>query len=120
MQMNRHNDDCRSPEFMRGMHDFLNVAKANTWNGFMCCPCVLCKNEKDYSCSRILHEHLFTSSFMPNYICWTKHGERGVIMEEHEEEEGDDVCWHFLTQSPSEEFLSPSPVTAPEMPGWYF
>jgi hypothetical protein len=27
---------------------------------------------------------------MTNYICWTKHGERGVIMEEDEEEEGDD------------------------------
>jgi hypothetical protein len=24
---------------------------------------------------------------MPNYICWTKHGERGVIMEEDEEED---------------------------------
>jgi hypothetical protein len=71
------------------MHEFINVAKANMWNGFMCCPCVVCKNEKDYSCSRILHEHLFTLGFMPNYICWTKHGGRGVIMEE-DEEEGDD------------------------------
>jgi hypothetical protein len=26
---------------------------------------------------------------MANYICWTKHGGRGVIMEE-DEEEGDD------------------------------
>jgi hypothetical protein len=26
---------------------------------------------------------------MPNYICWTNHGEHGVIMEE-DEEEGDD------------------------------
>jgi hypothetical protein len=30
------------------------------------------------------------SGFMPNYICWTKHGERGIIMEEDDEEEGDD------------------------------
>ena len=36
------------------------------------------------------NERLFTSGFMPNYICWTKHGERGVIMEEDKEEEGDD------------------------------
>jgi antirestriction protein len=27
---------------------------------------------------------------MPNYIYWTKHGEHGVIMEEHEEEGDDD------------------------------
>ena len=90
MQINRqwmYNADRRSLEFMRGMHDFLNVAKANTRNGFMCYLCFLCKNEKDYSCSMILHEHLFTSGFMPNYICWTRHGERGVIIEEGEEEE---------------------------------
>ena len=37
------------------------------------------------------NERLFTSGFMPNYICWTKHRERGVIIEEdEEEEEGDD------------------------------
>ena len=72
------------------MHDFINVAKENTRNGFMCCPCVLCKNEKDYSCSRTLHEHLFRSGFIPNYICWTKHGENGVIMKKDDEEEGDD------------------------------
>ena len=27
---------------------------------------------------------------MPNYICWTKHGEIGVVMEEGEEEQWDD------------------------------
>jgi len=92
MQMNRqwmYNADRRSPEFMRGVHDFLNVAKANTQNS-SCAVHVLCKNKKDYSCSRILHEHLFTLGFMPNYICLTKHGERGVIMEEDKEEDGDD------------------------------
>ena len=69
----------------------MGSSKANTWNGFMCCPCVLCKNEKDYSCSWKIHEHLFTSGFMSNYICWTKHGESGVIMEEDEEEGDDDT-----------------------------
>jgi hypothetical protein len=72
MRMNRqwmYKADRYSPKFIRGMHDFLNVDKANTWNGFMCCPCVLCKNEKDYSYSRKIHKHLFTSSFMLNYIC---------------------------------------------------
>ncbi|KAK1686513.1 hypothetical protein QYE76_047361 [Lolium multiflorum] len=32
--------------------------------------------------------HLLRHGFMPSYNCWTKHGERGVIMEE--DEEGDD------------------------------
>jgi hypothetical protein len=88
MQMNwqwMYNTDRRSSEFIRGVHNFLNVAKANTQNSFMCCPCVLCKNEKDYSYSRKIHKHMFTSGFIPNYICWTKHGERVVIMEEDEE-----------------------------------
>jgi hypothetical protein len=85
-----YNANRRSLEFIKGVHDFLNVAKANTQNDFMCCPCALCKNEKDYSYLKKIHEHLFTSGFMPNYICWTKHGERGIIMEEDDKEEGYD------------------------------
>ncbi|KAK1660581.1 hypothetical protein QYE76_048740 [Lolium multiflorum] len=34
--------------------------------------------------------HLLRSGFMPSYYCWTKHGERGVMMEDNEEEEEDD------------------------------
>ena len=53
--------------------------------------CALCKNLKEYSSSMSLHSHLFKSDFMSNYICWTKHGETGVVMEEGEEEQwGDD------------------------------
>jgi hypothetical protein len=36
---------------------------------------------------------------MPNYICWTKHGETGIMMEEYEEEqeqlEPDDIIAQF-------------------------
>ena len=39
---------------------------------------------------KTLHIHLIQSSFMSGYNCWTKHGERGVMMEENEEEENDD------------------------------
>jgi hypothetical protein len=31
---------------------------------------------------------------MPNYNCWTKHGERGVIMKDDEEED-DDIYTRF-------------------------
>jgi hypothetical protein len=85
-----YNADYHSQEFIEGMHDFIRVAEPNKKNGFMCYPCALCKNVKDYASSRTLHEHLFRSSFMPNYICQTKHRESGDIMEEHEEEEDDD------------------------------
>ena len=83
-------DDRRSPEFINGLNSFLGVAEANKRNGFMCCPCGVCKNTKDYSSSKMLHSHLFRHGFMSGYNCWTKHGEKGVVMEDNEEEEDDD------------------------------
>ena len=82
--------DRRSVEFIEGVRSFLKVAEANKRNGFMCCPCGICRNEKDYSCSSTIHFHLFRFGFMSGYNCWTKHGERGVMMEDNEEEEDDD------------------------------
>ena len=53
----------------------------------MCCPCVHCNNNKDYSSSRTIHSHIFANGFMKKYVCWTKHGEQGVTMEDNEEED---------------------------------
>ena len=78
-----------SGEFIKGVRSFLNVAEANTRNDFMCCPCRVCRNEKDYSSSKTLHIHLIQSGFMSGYNCWTKHGERGVMMEDNAEEDND-------------------------------
>ena len=33
---------------------------------------------------------MLKSGFMLNYICWTNHGETGVVIEEGEEEQWDD------------------------------
>ena len=82
--------DRRTNEFTTPLHSFLNVAEANKRNGLMCCPCRQCRNEKCYSSSRKLHVHLIQYGFMDSYNCWTKHGEKGVIMEDNEEEENDD------------------------------
>ena len=79
-----------SSEYREGVRSFLIVAEANKRDGFMCCPCRACRNEKDYSSSRTIHVHLIQSGFMSGYNCWTKHGERGVMMEDNEEEENDD------------------------------
>jgi hypothetical protein len=92
MQMNQQwmNADRRSPEYIAGMQAFLEVAKANkNPKGFMCCPCSLCRNDKDYSDWGTLHLHLIKNGFMANYVLWTRHGERGVVMEENEDEEDD-------------------------------
>ena len=83
-------DDRRSPEFINGMHNFMRVAEENKRNSFMCCPCGVCKNTKDYSSSKVLHNHLLQYGFMSDYNCWTKHGETWVITEDNEEEEDDD------------------------------
>ena len=79
--------DCRSQEFIDGVHSLLRVAEANKRDGLMCCPCAICKNTVEYASSRTLHSHLFKSGSMSNYICWTKHGETRVVMEEGEEEQ---------------------------------
>ena len=59
-------------------------------NNFMPCPCVDCRNVTEYSKRVTLHGHLLVKGFMPSYYCWTKHGEREVMMEDNEEEEADD------------------------------
>ena len=82
--------DRHTSEYIKGVHDFLEVAEANKQNDFMCCPCPNYGNTKSYSKRKILHTHLLYKGFMPHYNVWTKHGEIGVMMEDSEEEEDDD------------------------------
>ena len=82
--------DRHTSEYIKGLHNFLEVAEANKQNGFMCCPCPICGNTKSYSDRKILHTHLLYKGFMPHYNVWTRHGEMGVMMEDGEEEEDDD------------------------------
>src|SRR3954463_5673081 len=77
-------EDRRSGEFVNGFHSFMRLAEANKRDGFIFCPCGVCKNTKSYSNSKDIHLHLFKHGFMSGYNCWTKHGERGVMMEENE------------------------------------
>ena len=88
-----YNADRRSKEFINGVHEFIDVAKKHGHGGFFRYPCQLCKNEKDYSSIGTIHSHLFHNGFMPNYNVWTEHGERGIILEDGEEE--DDFVPHF-------------------------
>ncbi|KAK1615076.1 hypothetical protein QYE76_020593 [Lolium multiflorum] len=72
-----------APAFREGVNSFLLVAEANkSKQGFMCCPCLKCKNEKDYSCSRDIKSHLLRFGFMSSY--------NGVMMEDGDEEEDND------------------------------
>ena len=89
-----YNVDRRSGQFASGLHEFLRVADANKRKGFASCPCSDCKNKKSYSNSKTIQAHLLQWGFMPSYNCWTQHGERGVIMEDNEEEEDNDNSYH--------------------------
>jgi hypothetical protein len=90
--------DRRSVEFIEGVLSFLKVAEANKRNGFICCPCGAYRNENDYSCSSSIHFHLIQWGLMYGYNCWTKHREKGVMMEDSEEEENDDNYRHMFPE----------------------
>src|SRR3954465_8629302 len=80
MQMSRqwmYGDRCH-PDFIKGMHYFLNVAEANSRsNGFIYCPCSSCKNMKDY-----LPQIPFTST------CWRTVSCLAIIVEPSTEKVG--------------------------------
>ena len=83
-----------SSEYINGLRGFLDFAEANKPpSGFIIYPCKMCKNQKDYSSIKSLHDHLYKWGFMQNYFVWTKHGERGVIMEDDEEEDDQIPDW---------------------------
>ena len=106
-----YNADRHSKEFIDDLHYFLSVAEANKQNSFMCFPCVNCTNNKNYSSSRILHSHIFANGFMEKYVCWTKHREKGVTMEDNEEEDFDD---HFSGNAGFGAFDDDIPMEEPE------
>ena len=56
-----------SSEFTTGLKNFLVVANANKQQGFIICPCDVCKNQKSYSSSRHVHMHVLRHGFMPSY-----------------------------------------------------
>ncbi|WVZ79719.1 hypothetical protein U9M48_027267 [Paspalum notatum var. saurae] len=82
--------DRRTVEFLGCLGVFLETAeKHKKSSSFKSSPCIDCKKEKEYLSSKILHDHLLRRGFMAGYICWTKHGELGVVEGEDDyEEEG--------------------------------
>ena len=68
-------------DYLDGLKSFLTAAQTDMLNGqksSMWCPCIDCKNEKQYSNSLTVHAHLIMRGFMDDYRCWNKHGEEGV------------------------------------------
>jgi hypothetical protein len=68
-------------EYLDGLKSFISAAEVDMLNHHktaMWCPCIDCKNEKQYSSSSLVHAHLIIRGFMCDYRCWNKHGEEGV------------------------------------------
>jgi hypothetical protein len=65
------------------------VAEENKRDGIKHFSCVNYQNNINYSSSKTIHTNPMRSGLMPKYNCWTKHRERGVIIEDNEEEEDD-------------------------------
>ncbi|WVZ75356.1 hypothetical protein U9M48_023416, partial [Paspalum notatum var. saurae] len=60
--------DRRSVEFIVVLGVFIQTTKKNKKpSGFISCPYFNCKNEKEYSLSKPLHDHLIRRGFMPGY-----------------------------------------------------
>ena len=67
--------DRRSREFILGVDTFIQAAMAHKPKGYICCPCHDCENLIEYTSTDVIHSHLFRRGFMPDYTCWTSHGE---------------------------------------------
>ena len=55
--------DRHTSEYIKGVHDFLEVAEANKQNGFVCCPC------GKYALEAIINGYYYISLFMIIVYC---------------------------------------------------
>ena len=82
--------------WINGLKSFLDAAEAHkSSKGFMCCPCRVCQNKKEYSKRSTLHAHIYEKGFMDNYTLWTKHGEPGVVMQDGEEDDDHELMARY-------------------------
>ena len=78
----------RGPEFFAGVEDFLRAAAVykkptrKRADHYICCPCVDCKNEKQFSNIEQIRTHLICMGFKAGYTYWTEHSELEDVMHE--------------------------------------
>lgn len=81
-------DDRGSMAWINGPMTFLDTAESNmSAKGFMCCPCRICQNDKEYSKRNTMYSCTYNEGFMVSYYLWAKHGEPEVLMGPDEEED---------------------------------
>jgi hypothetical protein len=65
-------------DFVDGVDSFVQTAKAYKNlqdDGYVYCPCIDCKNQKQFGNVEQVLFHLLFRRFMTNYQVWNKHGE---------------------------------------------
>ncbi|RLN00483.1 transposon protein, putative, CACTA, En/Spm sub-class [Panicum miliaceum] len=65
-------------DFIDNVDSFVLTAKAYKNlqdDGYVYCPCIDCKNQKQFDNVEQIRFHLLFRGFMPNYQVWNKHGE---------------------------------------------
>ena len=82
--------DRRTTAYREGVHFFRDAAEANKHGVALCFVHVLNVGMRRITFPQVIQSHLLRSGFMSGYNVWTKHGERGVMMEDGDEEENDD------------------------------
>jgi len=76
-------------DFVNGVDSFVQTAKAHKNiqdDGNVYCPCIDCKNQKQFGNVEQIRFHLLFRGFMPNYQVWNKHGEVGETMHSVQED----------------------------------
>ncbi|KAK9082635.1 hypothetical protein Scep_029106 [Stephania cephalantha] len=85
-------------EFVAGVKEFIKFAMQHCTTSLneakIRCPCRKCRNDKYYDVDTV-ELHLVRGGFVPDYYCWTAHGEEEILSDE--DDEGDDPMDEYPT-----------------------
>src|ERR1700731_3107415 len=80
-----YNGDRLSEEYLNGVAEFMRAAtedRLNRGRQYICCPCIDCKNLRDFVNSDQIQDHLIRRGFTERYTCWTSHGEQHMTVQQ--------------------------------------
>ena len=107
------------PKFVHGVDSFVKTARAYCINRLqdddhVYCPCVDCRNQKQFRNIEQIRCHLLVRGFMANYKIWNKHGEDGENLQ-HDTSRHDTVqelCMRISLKESMKELRKPSMKSA--------
>ena len=85
-----YNQGRASSAYIQGVSDFLRAAgdhRLQRTDNRVPCPCLDCRNLKNYERLEQIERHLIMRGFMEGYECWSQHGEQESIVGGDDEDE---------------------------------